>query len=49
MLQLISVDSRHFTQTPVLIEKDHGQMLVKSAQHSFALDPKLQVIAAQMS
>ncbi len=33
MLQLISVDSRLFTH-PVGIGKDHGQMLIKSAQHS---------------
>ncbi len=47
MLQLISVDSRHFTQpgsglalTPVVIGKDHGHMLIKSAQHSLAWSSK---------
>ena len=31
--RLISVDSGYFTQ-PVVIRKDHGQMLIKSVQHS---------------
>ncbi len=42
MLQLISVDTRYFTQpgcghalAPLLIGKDHGQLLIESALHSF--------------
>ena len=60
MLQLISVDSRHFTEprlwkyqlrmgstapvtlpqhlAPLVIEKDHGQLLIKSALHSYHKD-----------
>ncbi len=45
MLQTISVDSRHFTQpeqkvpcehalAPLVIRKDHGQLLIESALHS---------------
>ncbi len=33
MLQLVIADLRHFT--PLAIGKDHGHLLIESAQHSY--------------